>query len=281
MRSTGREGRRQAVLDAGIELPPKLKDIIDSAGDGLSQPLVVEGMAGEGKTTQLQRELDGASGLLYVTCKESDANTWQCIARGLNLTGVKDEVVVDIMLGAMEKYKRETGKTPLVVIDDIHYALDYDKKPTRVFLSYCSAAFDEGIFNVVLLGNGLVEAKAVEVDVPGLRARLERDNFVDRESKEIEFPLARELPLGHLFGEQGQRRVLDHSKRASKTRRRHSRPPRPALLGHAETAQSDDAGRGQAHRRRSDRGQDRHGGVKRRPWLNLPRARGERRRLLH
>eukprot|EP00635_Sarcinochrysidales_sp_CCMP3193_P003689 CAMPEP_0118897024 /NCGR_PEP_ID=MMETSP1166-20130328/4604_1 /TAXON_ID=1104430 /ORGANISM="Chrysoreinhardia sp, Strain CCMP3193" /LENGTH=273 /DNA_ID=CAMNT_0006836085 /DNA_START=8 /DNA_END=829 /DNA_ORIENTATION=- len=99
----------------------------------------------------------------------------------------------------MEKYKSETGKTPTIIVDDMHYALKKDAENTEVFLSYCSAAFDEGTFNSVFLGSGRISEKIDELNVPGLRARLKKTEFVSRDLEKIEEPLANFLSV--IFGE--------------------------------------------------------------------------------
>jgi len=183
-------------LTLGIDMPSKLEIILTSKGDDLFRPTAVEGMPGEGKTTRTNRTLNElhASGFLYVTCKQN-AKIWQCMAEALNLTDVKDDDVRAIMMEALRKYKRETGKIPTIIVDDMHYALEDDERHTKAFLAICSAAFDKGTFNSIFLGSGRVKDKIDALNVPGLRARLKRTDFLSRNPKEIAGPLANFLSV--------------------------------------------------------------------------------------
>eukprot|EP00635_Sarcinochrysidales_sp_CCMP3193_P011498 CAMPEP_0118920052 /NCGR_PEP_ID=MMETSP1166-20130328/18873_1 /TAXON_ID=1104430 /ORGANISM="Chrysoreinhardia sp, Strain CCMP3193" /LENGTH=663 /DNA_ID=CAMNT_0006860589 /DNA_START=124 /DNA_END=2111 /DNA_ORIENTATION=+ len=187
-------------LTLGIEPPSELELILSSGGKHLFRPTAVEGLAGEGKTTQIHRTLNAldASGVLFVTCKEN-AKIWQCIAEALKLTGVKEEDVRRILMEALRKYKRETGKIPTIIVDDMHHALEKDNENTEAFLSNCSAAFDQGTFNSVFLGGGRVAEKIDDLNVPGLRARLEKADFVSHDPEKIGEPLAAFLSV--IFGE--------------------------------------------------------------------------------
>ena len=185
----------KGYLTLGIDMPSKLNDILTSADDNLFLPLVVEGMAGEGKTTKIHRVLidQDASGVLYVPCKacNSNATIWRCIAMALNLTDVKDEDVGAILKDAMIV----SGKVPTIIVDDMHYALEDDTKNTKAFLGTVSLAYDRGTFNFVASGTDGVLEKIKELTVPGLNARIERTDFVSRDLEAIKIPFANFLSV--------------------------------------------------------------------------------------